>query len=89
MACGPQQQWCGQTEEPSTLAETNVRYWHFSDIPPALTNVHYRGKSGHDANGPSCRLMTQSGHRPMRCHGSAKSDPLFVFSPEDASLRQR
>jgi len=24
------------------LAETNVRYWHFSDIPPALTNVRYR-----------------------------------------------
>ena len=21
----------------------NVRYWHFSDIPPALTNVRYRG----------------------------------------------
>jgi hypothetical protein len=21
----------------------NIRYWHFSDIPPALTNVRYRG----------------------------------------------
>jgi hypothetical protein len=20
-----------------------VRFWHFSDIPPALTNVRYRG----------------------------------------------
>ena len=33
MACGPQQQWCGQTEEPSRLAETNVRYWHLADMP--------------------------------------------------------
>jgi hypothetical protein len=35
--------------------------WYFSDIPPALTNVGYRGQSGHDAKGPLCRLMTQSG----------------------------
>ena len=23
----------------------DVRLWHFSDIPPALTNVRYRGKA--------------------------------------------
>ena len=23
------------------FAFENVRYWHFSDIPPALTNVRY------------------------------------------------
>ena len=40
----------------------HVRLWHFSDIPPALTNVRYGGKSGHDANGPLCRLMTYCGH---------------------------
>ena len=28
----------------------------------ALTNVRYWGQSGHDANGPLCRLMTQNGH---------------------------
>ena len=40
----------------------NVCFWHLADIPPALTNVRYGGKSGHDANGPLCRLMTYCGH---------------------------
>jgi hypothetical protein len=40
----------------------DVRLWHFSDIQPALTNVRFEGNNGHDANGPSCPLMTQSGH---------------------------
>ena len=26
-----------------SLAIANVRFWHFSDITPALTNVRYRG----------------------------------------------
>jgi hypothetical protein len=30
----------------------------------ALTNVRFWGQSGHDANGPLCRLMTHSGHCP-------------------------
>ena len=42
---------------------TQTPPWHLADIPPAQTNVRYGGKSGHDANGPLCRLMTQSGHR--------------------------
>src|SRR6478752_3022659 len=33
-----------------------------ADVPLALTNVCFEGKNGHDANGPSCLLMTQSGH---------------------------
>jgi hypothetical protein len=28
---------------PNLARATDVRYWHFSDIPPALTNVRYRG----------------------------------------------
>ena len=39
MACGPQQQWCGQTEEPSRLAETNVRYWHLADTGADVERV--------------------------------------------------
>jgi hypothetical protein len=39
-----------------------VRFWHFSDIPPALTNVCFEGKNGHDAGATSFPLMTQSGH---------------------------
>jgi hypothetical protein len=38
----------------------NVCLWHIADVPHAPTNVRYRGQSGHDANGPLCRLMTQS-----------------------------
>ena len=44
------------------MFDTDVSSWHFADIPPAQTNVRYRG--GHDANGPLCRKMTQVG--PMR-----------------------
>ena len=32
-------------------------------MPLALTNVRFRGQSGHDANGPLRRLMTKSGSR--------------------------
>jgi len=28
----------------------------------ALTNVCFEGKNGHGANGPSCPLLTHSGH---------------------------
>ena len=28
----------------------------------ALMNVRFEGNNGHDADGPLCRLMTQSGH---------------------------
>jgi hypothetical protein len=31
----------------SDYCQTNVCYWHFSDIPSALTNVRYWGESGH------------------------------------------
>jgi hypothetical protein len=48
------------------VVRRDVCLWHFSDIPPALTNVRYWGQSRHDANGPLCRLMTQSGH--CNCH---------------------
>jgi len=43
----------------------NVCYWHIADVPLALTNVCFDGKNGHDANGPLCLLMTQSGHSPL------------------------
>jgi hypothetical protein len=62
MACGPQQQWYGQTEEPSRLAETNVRYWHIADVPLVLTNVCFKGKNGHDAGVTPFPLMAHSGH---------------------------
>src|SRR4029078_3480386 len=42
--------------------ETNVSFWHFSDIQPALTNVRYWGESGHGSDLSVCPLMTQSGH---------------------------
>jgi hypothetical protein len=38
-----------------------VRFWHIADVPLALTNVCFEGKNGHNANGPSCLLMTLSG----------------------------
>src|SRR4029077_10230736 len=46
---------------------TNVCFWHLADIPPSLTNVRFWGQSGHDANRPLCRLMTQSRHWRVRC----------------------
>ena len=54
----------------------DVRFWHFADIPPAPTNVRYRGYSGHDANWPLCRLMTQSG----RYIGMPKADTADISS---------
>ena len=35
----------------------HVCCWHLADIPPALTNVRYGGKSGHDTNRPLWRLI--------------------------------
>ena len=37
-----------------------LRYWHFADVPLALTNVCFEGKNGHDAGVISFPLMTQS-----------------------------
>jgi hypothetical protein len=48
-------QWCGDFVDRVEMlsahaiaaqlvaSTTYVGYWHFSDIPPALTNVRYRG----------------------------------------------
>ena len=57
-------------------AANNVCYWHFSDIPPALTNVRFEGNNGHDADVTRCLLMTQSG-RPMPSKGNTqlRKDP--------------
>jgi hypothetical protein len=35
----------------SPYARKEQMGWQFSDIPPALTNVCFQGKNGHDANG--------------------------------------
>jgi hypothetical protein len=54
----------------SLVWRLNVRYWHFSDIPPAPTNVRYRGQSGHDADAEQCPLTTHNGHwRLHDCEG--------------------
>jgi len=39
-----------------------VGSWHFSDIPPALTNFRFWGQSGRCADACRSPLMTQSGH---------------------------
>ena len=44
-----------------------VRFWHIADVPLALTNVCFEGKNGHNANGPSCLLMTLSGSSYFPC----------------------
>ena len=41
--------------------KADVRLWHKADMLNALTNVRFLGQSGHDANGPLCRLMTHNG----------------------------
>jgi len=33
----------GSLLSPSTSACQEVSFWHIADIPPALTNVRYRG----------------------------------------------
>src|ERR1700675_3863432 len=38
-----------------------VHTWHIADMPLALTNVCFEGKSGHDVGVTLCPLMTQSG----------------------------
>jgi hypothetical protein len=40
----------------------DVAFWHLADVPLAMRNVRFRGKSGHDADQSECPLMTQSGH---------------------------
>ena len=44
------------------LVEANRAKRPKADIPPALTNVCFRGQSRHDAGTGQCPLMTQSGH---------------------------
>src|SRR5215472_15802374 len=39
-----------------------VCFWHKADITLALTNVRFRGKSGHRPDTAQCLLLTQSGH---------------------------
>jgi hypothetical protein len=41
---------------------TDFRFWHLTDIPATVTNVRFRGESGHVAELLRCPLMTQSGH---------------------------
>src|SRR6476620_8088925 len=49
-----------RTESRKVLAY--VGSWHFSDIPPALTNFRFWGQSGRCADACRSPLMTQSGH---------------------------
>ena len=37
-----------------------------ADRPIALSNVRFRGESGHRLGAPQCPLMTQSGHRRLQ-----------------------
>ena len=45
------------------VVQANVRLWHITDMPLALTKVCFGGKNGHDAGVTPFPLMTQSGHR--------------------------
>jgi hypothetical protein len=49
---------------------SKVRYWYLADMLFTLANVCFWVESGHDANGPLCRLMTQSGHVAYYCLAS-------------------
>ena len=40
--------------------QINVRFWHKADMLNALTNVHFEGNDGHDADVTRCLLMTQN-----------------------------
>jgi hypothetical protein len=43
------------------MEDMDVCFWHKADMLNALTNVGFWVESGHDADGPLCQLMTQSG----------------------------
>ena len=59
-------------DERDRIDQTNVRYWHKTDISKLLSNVRFWGQSGHDPLRRTCRLLTQSGH----CGNSAPSSAL-------------
>ena len=60
----------------------DVRSWHLADIPPALTNVGFEGKNGHDAGVTRCLLMIQSRHvtRGLLAWGPSSFLPSCVLS---------
>ena len=49
-----------------------VHTWHLADVQPALMNVRFEGKNGHDADVTRCLLMTQSGPRRLWYWSSSK-----------------
>src|SRR5262249_29185344 len=52
--------------------QSDVRSWHKADMPIILSNVRFRGQSGHRLLHCTCLLLTQSGHPAMaRLHGFA------------------
>ena len=58
--------------------------WHIADVQTALMNVRFEGNNGHDANGPLCRLMTQSG-----LSGSAQAREVLATLARDGGSLAR
>ena len=42
--------WQKPPLEKANSVLSNVRFWHIADVQPALTNVCFEGKNGHDAD---------------------------------------
>ena len=40
----------------------DFRFWHKADMAIALSNVRFRGQSGHHLHAPQCLLLAQSAH---------------------------
>ena len=47
---------CQEADVTSTVLSTNVRFWHFSDLPRCPHLGRYRGETGHGAGGPSVAI---------------------------------
>jgi hypothetical protein len=65
----------------------DLRFWHFSDIPPAPTNVRFEANNGHNVAVTLCLLMTQSGRfkRQVGCVRQREGD----HGPRDSAKSQR
>jgi hypothetical protein len=50
------------------ISRRDVCFWHLADILATLSDVRFRGYSGHRSGYPECLLLTQSGHcRNVHC----------------------
>jgi hypothetical protein len=55
----------------------DVRYWHKADMAIALSDVRFRGQSGHRLDDAQCPLLTQNGHE--RLEVAALQTGLFAL----------